>query len=156
MSRMLTSDRIGRLNSRSASLQRGQKTASEDGLCGAYCVESDERAAQQDEFEQPVHSKLLATLTPLDCADLHWDVAQTLERLGGRFAVEFEAEDYSLDIAMADERIAIEVLAAALHRRLELLKSIRTLSVGSSETHAVVGIIGHPCCLSAQFKPGAG
>ena len=42
-------------------------------------------------------------------ADLHWQVATTLEQLGGSFRVEYEAEDYSVDIALEDERIAIEV-----------------------------------------------
>ena len=44
-------------------------------------------------------------------AGFHWDVATMLKKLDAEFYIEYEAEDYSIDIALVEDRIAVEVMA---------------------------------------------
>ena len=55
----------------------------------------------------------IGQLRSLFCAaGFHWDVATMLKRLDAEFYIEYEAEDYSIDIALVQERIAVEVTAS--------------------------------------------
>ena len=51
----------------------------------------------------------------LCAAGFHWDVATMLKRLDAEFYIEYEAEDYSIDIALVQERIAVEVTIPGWH-----------------------------------------
>ena len=53
-------------------------------------------------------------------AGFHWSVAKILKELGGTFMLEYTVDGFSLDIAIVEDKIDIEVRALLLCGQMEL------------------------------------